>query len=72
MWSYFVVEVEELLEGVKPPALLVIGLEEAFDLSIRLRPSNLAEGMFDPMLVEKAFEFMIETGPFLLASVDEL
>ena len=72
MRSLLVVEGEELVESSEPPAVLIVGLKEPFDLTVRLRPSNLAQRVFNVMIVEVLFEFMIETRPLVLVCIDEL
>ena len=71
MRALLVVEGEELLQSSEPLGMLLVGLEEPLDLPVRLRSSNFAEGVFDVIVVEKAFELMIETWPVILAGVDE-
>jgi len=57
MRSLLVVEGEELVESSEPPAVLIVGLKEPFDLAVRLSPSNLAQRVFNVMIVEVLFEF---------------
>lgn len=72
MRPLLVVEGEELVESSEPPAVLVVGLEEAFNLAVRLRPSNLAECVLDVIVVEVTLEVVIEARSVVLTRVDEL
>jgi len=54
-----VIEVKELLDGLEPPALFLVGLIEALKLAVRLRTPDLTERMLDVVLVKVALEGVI-------------
>src|SRR5699024_3142020 len=69
--SLLVVKGEELIQSSEPLAVFLVGLEEPLDLPVRLRSPDFAERVFDVIVVEKVFEFVIETWPIILAGIDE-
>jgi len=70
--SFVVVEGEELVESSEPPALLVVGLEEPLDLSVRLWPSNLAQCVENVVVGEISLKLMVKTWALILVCIDEL
>lgn len=72
MWSFVVVEGEELVKSSEPPALLVVGLEEPLDLPIRLWPPHFAECADDIVIVEIPLKLVVQTRSLVLMRIDEL
>lgn len=69
--SNLVVKVEELIERIRLPSMLLIGLKEPFELSIGLWAADFAERMFDVVLVKIPFELVVETRTINLPGVDK-
>jgi len=59
VWSFVVVEGEELVESSEPPSLLVVGLEEPLDLPVRLRSTHCTQCVFDPVLLDVVLELVL-------------
>lgn len=72
MWSFVVVEGEELVKSSEPPPLLVVGLEEPLDLPVGLWPTNLAQCVDYLILVEVSLELVVQTRSLVLVCIDEL
>lgn len=72
VWSFVVVEGEELVESSEPPPLLVIGLEEPLDLAVRLWPPNFAQGVENVVVGEISLKLVVKTWPLVLVCIDEL
>lgn len=59
MRSVVVVVSEEYLERVEPPAMLLVGLEVAFEFPVRLRPADGIEGLFNLIISEISLEGIV-------------
>ena len=71
VWSFVVVEGEELLQSSEPPPLLVIGLEEPLDFPVRLWPPNLAQCVDDVVVIKIPLKLVVKTGSLVLVRIDE-